>query len=157
MAANPGAKPAPIHGTCDPRFERVREAFAENFLSRREVGAAASIAIDGRSVVDLWGGWIDRSHSAEWQRDTLVNVYSTTKGMTAICAHQLIERGALDLNQPVATYWPEFAAAGKGDLPVRWLLCLTAGLPAVRKLLPREALYDWSQMTAALAAETPLL
>jgi len=146
---------APIHGFCDPRFEGVREVFAENFMSRRDVGAAACIVIDGRTVVDLWGGWIDRDHSAEWQRDTLVNVYSTTKGMTTICAHQLIESGALDLDEPVATYWPEFAAAGKGDIPVRWLLCHQAGLPAIRKKLPREALFDWSQMTEALAAETP--
>lgn len=149
------AKPVPIHGTCAPGFERVREAFAENFSVRGDVGAAANIVVDGRSVVDLWGGWVDRERSAEWQRDTLVNVFSTTKGITTICAHQLVERGALDLDEPVATYWPEFAAAGKGDLPVRWLLCHKAGLPALREPLPREALYDWSQMTAALAAEVP--
>ena len=106
-------------------------------------------------VVDLWGGHHDRARTRPWQRDTLVNVYSTTKGVTALCAHRLVDEGRLDLDAPVAKYWPEFAQAGKGAIPVRWLLSHRAGLPAVRKLLPNEALYDWDAMTAALAAETP--
>ena len=102
-----------IEGTCDSRFERVREAFAENFVSRRETGASISIAVDGRMVVDLWGGWADKARTRPWTRDTIVNVYSTTKGLTAICAHRLAAEGRLDLDTPVAKHWPEFGANGK--------------------------------------------
>ena len=145
----------PIHGACDDRFARVREIFANSFEEGAEIGAAVCFTLDGEPVVDLWGGHCDFERTREWQRDTLVNVYSTTKGMTAICAHQLVEQGKLDVDEPVATYWPEFAAAGKGELPVRYLLSHQAGLPAVRKPLPPDALYDWELMTAALAEETP--
>ena len=114
-----------------------------------------AFVLDGESVVDLWGGWCDAERSRPWGRDTLANVFSTTKGMTALCAHQLVERGQLDLDAPVARYWPEFAQAGKGDLPVRWLLSHQAGLPAVRKPLPEGALYDWQAFTGALAEQDP--
>ena len=144
-----------IHGRCDARFARVREAFEENFRAREELGAAVAIALDGEPVVDLWAGHTDLARTQPWQRDTLVNVYSTTKGVTALAAHRLVDEGKLDLDAPVASYWPEFAQAGKGALPVRWLLSHRAGLPAVRKLLPNEALYDWDAMTSALAAEAP--
>jgi CubicO group peptidase (beta-lactamase class C family) len=144
-----------IQGRCDARFARVREAFAENFRARDEIGAAVAIALEGELVVDLWAGHQDRERTRPWQRDTLVNVYSTTKGVTALAAHRLVDEGRLDLDAPVAKYWPEFAQAGKGALPVRWLLSHRAGLPAVRKLLPNEALYDWQAMTSALAAEAP--
>jgi len=148
--------PAPeIHGAVDPKFEGVRRAFAANFEEAGEVGAAVSVVVDGRTVVDLWAGHVDAERSRAWERDTLVNVYSTTKGMTALCAHQLVDEGKLDLDAPVARYWPEFAAADKGHIPVRWLLSHRAGLPAVRRLLPGEALFDWETMTRALAAETP--
>ncbi len=145
----------PFGGTCDPRFNRLREEFERNFRERNEVGAALSVVVDGRAVVDLWGGFADQARTAPWQRDTLVNVYSTTKGMVALLAHQLIDEGRLDLDAPVARYWPEFAQAGKGALPVRWLLCHKAGLAALRGVLPGEALYDFDAMTTALAAEEP--
>ncbi len=145
----------PVAGDCDERFARVREIFEESFETGAELGASVCFALDGQPVVDLWGGYCDAERTRAWERDTLVNVYSTTKGMTAICAHQLVERGELDVDEPVASYWPEFAAAGKADLPVRYLLSHQAGLPAVRKPLPAEALYDWGQMTAALAEERP--
>jgi CubicO group peptidase (beta-lactamase class C family) len=144
-----------IEGTCDARFARVREAFAENFVSRRETGASISIALDGRTVVDLWGGWADKARIRPWTRDTIVNVYSTTKGLTAICAHRLAAEGRLDLDAPVANYWPEFAANGKQRIAVRALLNHRAGLPAIRKPLVPEDLYDWRTMTDALAAEEP--
>lgn len=144
-----------IHGECAARFRRVREVFEENFRSRREVGAAVAVTHDGRTVVDLWAGWADQARTRPWQRDTIANVYSCTKAMAALCAHQLVERGRLDLDAAVATYWPEFAARGKERLPVRWLLSHRAGLPAVREILPGEALYDWNLITAALAAEEP--
>ena len=144
-----------VEGKCDARFERVREVFAENFRVRDEVGAAVALVVDGQLVVDLWAGHHDRERTRAWERDTLVNVYSTTKGVTALAAHRLVDEGKLDLDAPVAKYWPEFAQAGKGEIPVRWLLSHRAGLPAVRKLLPNEALYDWEAMTSALAAEAP--
>lgn len=142
-----------VHGRCDARFSPVRELFARGFSASGELGAAVCFVLDGEPVVDLWGGFCDRERTREWQPDTLVNVYSTTKGVTAICAHQLVERGLLDLDAPVASYWPEFGAAGKAALPVRHLLDHRAGLPALREPLPEQALYDWERMTAALAGE----
>lgn len=148
------AEPA-LHGRCDPRFEGVRQVFAENFRTRREVGAAVAVVVDGAPVVDLFGGFADQARTRPWERDTIANVYSTTKGVAAICAHRLVDEGKLDLDAPVSRYWPEFAAQGKGEIPVRWLLSHRAGLPAVRKLLPADALYDDDAMAAALAAEAP--
>jgi CubicO group peptidase (beta-lactamase class C family) len=144
-----------IHGDCDPSFHAVREAFAEGFRSRNEVGAAVAVTLDGASVVDLWAGYADQARLRPWRRDTIANIYSCTKAMTAVCAHQLVERGMLNLDAPVATYWPEFAQAGKGRIPVRWLLSHRAGLPAVKEPLPGEALYDWDAMCEALAAQSP--
>jgi CubicO group peptidase (beta-lactamase class C family) len=144
-----------ISGTCDAAFAPVREAFAESFRAGEELGAAVAVSIDGKLVVDLWAGHKDWERTQPWRRDTLVNVYSTTKGVTALAAHRLADEGKLDVDAPVAKYWPEFAQAGKGGIPVRWLLGHRAGLPAVRKLLPGEALYEWEAMTSALAAETP--
>src|SRR5215472_14091762 len=144
-----------IEGMCDARFERVREAFAGNFERANETGASVAIALDGRMVVDLWGGWADKARTRAWTRDTIVNVYSTTKGLTAICAHRLASEGRLDFDAPVANYWPEFAAAGKKRITVRQLLNHRAGLPAIRKPLRPEDLYDWSTVTAALAEQEP--
>ncbi len=145
----------PVHGTCEPRFEAVRECFQKSFDDGVEIGAAACFTLDGQIVVDLWGGHYDRERTREWERDTLVNVYSTTKGMTAICAHQLVERGALDLEAPVAKYWPEFAAEGKEKIPVRWLLSHQAGLPALRRRLSSDDLLAWDPYVEALAREEP--
>lgn len=144
-----------IEGSCDPRFRQVREVFAANFEQRGEVGASVAVTYKGRPVVDLWAGFADKRRTRAWTRDTIVNVYSTTKGLTAICAHRLIEQGKLDLDAPVARYWPEFAQAGKENLPVRYLLSHRAGLPAVRKPLSLEALYQWATMCEALAEQEP--
>lgn len=144
-----------IQGMCDPRFGAVREAFAENFAQGRELGASVCITLDGNTVVDLWAGQADEAGLRPWMQDTIVNVYSSTKGLGAICAHILADRGQLDLNAPVATYWPEFAQAGKASLPVRYLLSHQAGLPAVARPLPPETLYDWDAMCAALAEQAP--
>jgi CubicO group peptidase (beta-lactamase class C family) len=146
---------AKIEGECDPRFAGVGDAFAENFSKQGEVGAAVAVTVDGRKVVDLWGGHRDQKRTQPWDRDTLVNVYSTTKGLMAICAHQLVASGKLDLDAPVAKYWPEFAQAGKKDLPVRYLLSHRAGLPAISKPLKSEALFDWDIMCSALAEQQP--
>ena len=145
----------PVHGHCDPRFANVREVFAECLASDRELGAAIAFTLNGESVVDLWGGYADEARTREWERDTIVNTYSTTKGMTALCAHQLIERGEIKLDEPVATYWPEFAQAGKADVPFRWLLSHQVGLPAIRKPLPPQTLYDWDAMCTAIAETEP--
>ncbi len=147
--------PTNLEGTCDPRFRRVREVFAANFDSGKEVGAAVAIAIDAKLLVDLWGGYADQARNRPWTRDTLVNIYSTTKGLAAMCAHRLVDQGKLDLDAPVARYWPEFADKGKDKLPVRYLLSHRAGLPALHKTLPPEAGYDWNAMCRALAAEEP--
>jgi CubicO group peptidase (beta-lactamase class C family) len=144
-----------IHGRCDDRFRAVRETFASAFESGAEIGASVCVVADGETVVDLWGGFRDAARSQPWQRDTLANVFSTTKGMTALCAHRLVDEGHLDLDERVATYWPEFAQRGKADVRVRHLLSHQAGLPAVRKPLGQEALFDWDTMTEALAAEEP--
>jgi CubicO group peptidase (beta-lactamase class C family) len=148
-------KSIPVHGMCDPRFMRVQEIFAAALESGEEIGAAVSFVLDGDIVVDLWGGYRDEDRTQEWTRDTLVNVFSATKGMTAICAHQLIERGLLELEAPVARYWPEFAASGKEGLLVRWLLNHKAGLCAIGKPLPIGAFYDWQLMCDALAEQEP--
>jgi CubicO group peptidase (beta-lactamase class C family) len=143
-----------VHGECAARFARVREAFERNFANG-EVGAALAIVIDGEAVVDLWGGFADAARTRPWERETIVNVYSTTKGMTAICANRLVEAGQLDLDAPVARYWPEFAQAGKETLPVRYLLTHQAGLAAISQPIPSDKRYDWEFMTAALAAQKP--
>jgi CubicO group peptidase (beta-lactamase class C family) len=144
-----------IDGHCEPRFTAVREEFFRNFTARGDVGAAVCVYLDGVRVVDCWGGHADAKRTRPWTADTIVSVASTTKGMVALCAHMLAERGKLDLDAPVARYWPEFAQAGKQDVPVRWLLSHRAGLPAIRRMLPAEALFDWSAMTAALAESAP--
>src|SRR5258708_26516920 len=131
-----------IEGTCDPKFNRVKDAFAENFEQRGEVGAAAAVTLDGKSVVDIWAGHADKAKTEPWTRDQLVNVYSTTKGVTAICAHRLADQGKLDFDAPVAKYWPEFAQAGKEKIPVHFLLSHRAGLPAVRKTPADHAPFD---------------
>ena len=142
-------------GACDARFAGVRDVFEAAFAAGQEIGAAVSVTLDGETVVDLWGGHADPARTRAWQADTLTNVYSTTKGMAALCLLQLAGQGKVDLDAPVASVWPEFAAAGKRDLPIRMLLGHRAGLPAVAELLPPEALYDWHTMTTALAAQAP--
>ena len=146
---------ATIQGDCAPRFGAVRDAFAANFAAGREVGASFAATLDGELVVDLWGGHADAARTRPWERDTIVNVFSTTKAMTALCAHMLVDRGRLDVDVPVACYWPEFARSGKETITARQLLSHTAGLAAIREPLPIDALYDWERMVGVLAAETP--
>jgi CubicO group peptidase (beta-lactamase class C family) len=138
-----------VNGVCEQKFARVREEFERNFAERGEVGASVCVMVDGEPVVDLWGG-------DGWERDTVSVVFSTTKGVTALCAHVLASRGQLDLAAPVATYWPEFAQAGKEDITVGMLLSHRAGLPVVTTPLAEGAFYDWDGMVDALAAERPL-
>lgn len=145
-----------IEGSCDAAFAGVRDAFAKNFeLFPEEIGASVSVTIEGRSVVDLWAGHADGERRKKWDRDTIANVYSTTKGLAALCVLKLRERGLLDLDAPMAKYWPEFAAEGKGDLSVRACMAHRAGVPAVRERLSPEVMFDDQRFAAAMAAETP--
>ena len=146
---------ASVDGEVAPGFERVREAFGRNFEQGGDVGAALCVYRHGRKVADLWGGAADSGTGREWARDTLQLVYSATKAATATCAHLLAQRGELDLDRPVASYWPEFAAAGKADIPVRWLLSHRAGLPVIDHPIPLADLLAWEPMAAALAAQRP--
>jgi CubicO group peptidase (beta-lactamase class C family) len=144
-----------IDGRCDPRFASVRDAFTANFEAGREVGASFAATVNGEFVVDLWGGYADAARTRPWERDTVINVFSTTKAMTALCAHILVDGGSLDVDSPVARYWPEFAQAGKDAITTRQLLSHTAGLAAIRQSLPAEALYDWARMVDVLSSEAP--
>jgi CubicO group peptidase (beta-lactamase class C family) len=143
-----------VEGTCDDAFAGVRDVFEASF-DKGEVGAGVAVYSDGRKVVDLWGGWADGARTRPWTRDTIVNTFSTTKGMTSICAHRLVERNLLDVDERVATYWPEFAQAGKQDITVRHLLTHQAGLPAIEAQLPADQRHDWEAVTSALAAQAP--
>ncbi len=144
-----------INGFCDEQFERVKNAFIRNFKSGLEVGASFAASINGKFVIDMWAGHADAAQTRPWERDTIVNVYSTTKVMTVLCALMLVDRGLLDLDAPVAKYWPEFAQAGKEKLPVRYLFSHTGGLPGFDEKIPVEALYDWDRIIKLLAAQKP--
>jgi CubicO group peptidase (beta-lactamase class C family) len=145
---------ANISGFCDERFSAVREQFETNFIERGEVGACVSIMIDGEPVVDLWGGARDRD-GTPWGEDTMTTVFSCTKGAVALCAHLLVERGQLDLDAPVAEYWPAFGTGTKERATVRMMLNHSVGVPAFRDRLPDGAYADWDLMVAALENEEP--
>lgn len=145
----------PLNGHCDPCFTPVADAFSALFEDPQERGAALCIQVGGETVVDLWAGSAGKEPGQDWQADTLLNLFSCTKTFAAVAALQLVGEGRLDLDAPVARYWPEFEQAGKQGITVRQLLCHRAGLPAIREPLAPEALYDWDTMTAALAGETP--
>ncbi len=144
-----------IQGYTAAGFEGVRDAFAANFDNGSEVGAAFSAYHRGQKVVDLWGGVADQETGAAWQEDTMILVFSTTKGATALCANRLAERGELDVEAPVSTYWPEFAAAGKEDLPVSYLLSHQAGLAWIDGTMSFEDALAWDPVVERLAAESP--
>jgi CubicO group peptidase (beta-lactamase class C family) len=144
-----------IHGSCAPQFAPVRDAFAGNFAAGLEVGASVAVTLDGEPVVDLWAGEAVKG-GAPWQRDTIVNVYSTTKTMAAICVLMLADRGAIDLDAPVARYWPEFAQNGKEGVLVRHVMSHSAGLSGFDPALSNVSeLYDWDGIVRRLAAQKP--
>jgi CubicO group peptidase (beta-lactamase class C family) len=143
-----------IRGTYDDLFVAVPGALAE-LLDAGDAGGAAAVYVDGEPVVDVWGGFADADRTVPWRRETLVNVWSTTKTMTALCALLLADRGDLDLDAPVARYWPRFAAAGKEGVLVRHVLAHTAGLPDWDGPLTADDLYDTPSVTARLAAQAP--
>jgi CubicO group peptidase (beta-lactamase class C family) len=143
-----------IHGEAARGFERVRDAFTANFDKHGELGAAFSLYHRGEKVVDLWGGLADKETERPWAENSLQAVFSSTKGATAVCALLLMQRGELDVDAPVAKYWPEFAAAGKENIPVRWLLSHQVGLPYIPPLTMEESL-TWEAPIKALEAQSP--
>ena len=144
-----------IHGYCDEKFAPVRERFEANFSKKGDVGASVAISLEGEMVVDLWGGHRDEAGLYPWQKDTIVNVYSTTKTMTFLCMLMLADRGEIDLYARVADYWPEFACNGKENTEVRHFLSHSAGLAGVDEALRLEDIYNWDKMVGLLEAQAP--
>lgn len=144
-----------IRGSVEAGYEPVREAFERNFVENGDIGAGFCLYVDGAKVVDLTGGVRDTDGTA-YDDTTLQLVFSSTKGVTATCAHLLAQRGELDLDAPVADYWPEFSTAGKADIPVRWLLSHQAGLVDVDRAMTVEEALDWTTICDALADSPPL-
>jgi CubicO group peptidase (beta-lactamase class C family) len=143
-----------VEGACDARFAGLRDAFVENFEVRGEVGASVTVTVEGKTVVDLWGGQRTDGGDA-WDRDTIGIVFSCTKGASALCAHMAADRGQLDLDAPVTRYWPAFGQAGKEGALVSMMLDHSVGLPAVRETLKDGAFYDYDYMVGMLERETP--
>src|SRR5438105_412074 len=144
-----------VNGTVAKGFELVRDAFAANFEEHGDVGAACCVYLQGKPVVDLWGG-VRTPGGRPYTGETLQMVASTTKGMVAIAAHLLAQEGKLDFDAPVTRYWPEFAQAGKEEMPVRWLFSHRAGLAAIDRPLTLQDVYAWDPVVDALAAQQPL-
>jgi CubicO group peptidase (beta-lactamase class C family) len=144
-----------IHGHCDPRFDKLREALAEAVTTDEELGAAIAVDIDGEMVVDIWGGYADVAKTREWTDDTIVNLWSCTKPVASLAALILVARGELDVFAPVATYWPEFAANGKGDIEVRHVLSYTSGVSGWDAPFSLEEMYDWEKSTSHMAGQAP--
>jgi CubicO group peptidase (beta-lactamase class C family) len=145
---------AEVHGTCDDRFVRVRDALAAQ-LDGEELGASIAVDVDGETVVDLWGGYRDEARTTPWTQDTIVNVWSTTKTITNLAMLTLVEKGQLDVHAPVAEYWPEFHANGKEDVRVRHLMSHTSGVAGWDPPFTVEDMYDWELATSRLAAQAP--
>jgi CubicO group peptidase (beta-lactamase class C family) len=147
---------APIAGTVDPKFARVRDAFATNFAPGLEHGGGVAVVLDGKPVVELWGGHADAAKTRPWQRDTLINVWSCTKGVVALAIAMLVERGKLDYGASVARWWPEFAAGGKDQITLDLLLSHQAGLNGLSVPMDEAGLLAWDPYVEALAAMAPL-
>jgi CubicO group peptidase (beta-lactamase class C family) len=156
----PGGESMPennVHGFVEGKFNPVRDAFEANFVSGADVGASCCATVDGETVVDLWGGFADEAKTHPWEKDTILNVYSTTKTMTALTALLIADRGELDFDAPVAKYWPEFAANGKEQIKLSHLMSHSSGLSGWKEpVTTAEDLYDWEKMTSLLAAQAPL-
>ena len=144
-----------VGGFTRDKFAGVRAAFEGNLASGADLGACFTATVEGETVVDLWGGWADEARTRPWEKDTIVNVYSTTKTMTALTALLIADRGELDFDAPVAKYWPEFAANGKSQVKVSHLMSHSAGLSGWKEKVTLEDVYDWDKVTALLAAQAP--
>ena len=144
-----------VHGHADARFDKVADALADELSTGAEVGAAIAVDTDGELVVDIWGGYADAAKTVPWGEDTIINVWSSTKTVTSLAALMLADRGLLDLDEPVAKYWPEFAANGKQDVRVRHLLSHTSGVAGWQEPMAIDDLFDWEKATSLLAAQAP--
>jgi CubicO group peptidase (beta-lactamase class C family) len=148
--------PLRVHGEVDDGFGPVMDVFDRNFRERGDLGAACTAYVGGRKVVDLWGGIADQRTGRPWTADTAAVIFSCSKGILAICAYLLVQDGCLDLDAPVARYWPEFGQADKEDIPVRWLLSHRAGLPALDRDLTRREVLAWGPVIRAIEVQAPL-
>jgi CubicO group peptidase (beta-lactamase class C family) len=144
-----------VSGSCDARFQPVRDSLADQLASDEELGASIVVDVDGETVVDIWGGWRDAGHTSPWTEDTIVNVWSTTKTVTNLAALMLVDRGLLDPYTPVAKYWPEFAENGKERVEVRHVLGHTSGVSGWDAPFTTEDMYDWESATSRLAGQAP--
>ena len=144
-----------VQGMTHDRYAAVRTVFEGNLESGADIGASFCATLEGETVVDLWGGFADPARTRAWERDTIVNVYSTTKTMTALTALILADRGDLDFDSAVARYWPEFAANGKDRVKVSHLMSHAAGLSGWKEAITTEDFYDWEKVTSLLAAQAP--
>jgi len=152
MASAEDGGGVPTGGFCAERFDAVRVAFADNFVEQGELGAAVCVIHRGEVVVDLHGGWADATRTRPWAADTITDFYSVGKGLLSLLLLRLVDRGEVGLDDPIASVWPEFAAGGKASATVRHALTHRAGVPAIRRHLNDDDLFDWSTMTGALAA-----
>jgi CubicO group peptidase (beta-lactamase class C family) len=155
MSENTQAQHATVQGDNDPRFDAVREEFQRRLDSGEELGASIAATIDGETVIDLWGGYADDGRTQEWERDTITNVWSTTKTVVALAVLMLADRGEIDLDAPVARYWPEFAQNGKADITVTQVMSHTSGVSGWNLPFATEDLYNHERAAALLAAQSP--
>lgn len=146
---------AQVQGHCDDEFEGLRHLMKDFIHSDQELGASLTVNIDGKNVIDIWGGYRDEAKTRLWDRDTIVNVWSVTKAISSLAVFILVDRGLLNFNEKVARYWPEFAANGKQDVEVRHIISHTSGVPAWEKPITLEDIYDIDESTARLAAQAP--
>lgn len=144
-----------LAGTCDARFAKLRDLFEVMLNDGREVGAAVALYAEGKPVVDLWGGWADPDALRPWQYDTIVSTFSVSKAVVSTMGHMLIDRGEIDLDAPVARYWPEFGQNGKEDLLVRYLFDHRCAICYVDRALAPGELYDWDLMIKAVEQTAP--
>lgn len=144
-----------IEGKCDSRFVAVRDALEANLSSGEELGASIAVDIDGETLIDVWGGWRNAERTAPWEKDTIVNVWSTTKTVTSLAILMLASRGEIDLHGTVGRYWPEFASAGKDQIEIRHLMSHTSGVSGLDQPATVEDLYDWDKSTSRMAAQAP--
>jgi len=144
-----------IEGFCEERFERVKKAFERNFKEGLDVGASFAATLNGDYVIDIWGGYADAKKTKLWEKNTIANVYSTTKLMTALCTLMCVDRGLLNLDDPVSKYWPEFAQNGKEGITVKHLLSHTSGLAGFEEKIHYKTLYDWDKIISLLSAQKP--
>lgn len=145
-----------IHGFVEGGYGAVYDAFVANFVERNDLGAGCTVYVHGRRVVDVWGGIADARTGRMWDRDTAAVMFSCSKGVLAICAYLLVQEGRLDLDAPIARYWPAFAPHGKSAITVRDAMCHRAGLPALDKDLTTDEVLAWDPVIRAIEAQRPI-